>query len=342
MKWPFLVTMCLLSFLLSCGSDNDDNEDEEREEEVNRETEGFYETKLIPLNTGLAGSTLGNFRIRIFGDEVRVRGEVQNSPRVFHRQFIHTGPDCPGPGADSNLDGILSFDESLRITGQALIPLDRNLSTQSSGYIFPVPGPLGNYTYSETTSLVRMVADLHADDPDPTDFITKLSPEEDLNLAGRTIVIYGIRGNSSLPIACGTLVRSVEPLPDTEVRPLPPTYRPPVPVPVPVPLPPRVPWDDSFSTIISTDLMISGTKCSGGERTDDNYICYRNQWLVTVNNSTFIANLILVRNISNNQTAYYNIRPMTPVDNQTLREAREHWVKFNRGSAPVVLRKPER
>lgn len=235
MKKSILLTTCLLTFLLSCGSDNDDNEEEQdRQEEVNQETEGFYETSLVPLNTGLAGSTVGSFRMRILGDEVRVLGEVQNSPRVFHRQFIHTGSTCPGPGADTNLDGVLSFNESLQITGQALIPLDRNLSTQSAGSIFPVPGALGNYIYTANTSLVRMLADLHTEDPNPSDFMTKLSPDEELNLAGRTIVIYGTRGDSNLPVACGTIVRSVEPLPDDDV-----VIIVPYPEPDPVPVPPE-------------------------------------------------------------------------------------------------------
>lgn len=334
--------MCLLTFLVACGSD-DDSQDEERQEETNQETEGYYETGLVPLNTGVAGSTAGTFNIRIRGDEVRVRGNVQNSPRVFHRQFIHEGSSCPGPGADTNRDGVLDFNESLRITGDALIPLDQNLSTQRAGYIFPVPRAYGNYSYFETTSLVRMMADLRADDPNPEDILTKLSPGEDLNLPSRTIVLYGVKGNSNLPIACGTIVRAVEPLPDGPVVTIPPRTPPP---PAPAPLPPRVPWDDTFSTTLSPDLVISGNKCSGGERTDDNWICRRNQWMVTIDNETdvgpFIANLVLDLRSSNSQTAYYHIRPVSPVDDETFIDARNHWVRFDRNRPPLVLRKPMR
>lgn len=340
MKKTILLTFSLLTFLIGCGSDKDKfDEEKERQEETNQEHQGFYETMLVPINTGLAGSSMGNFRIRILGDEVKVRGEMENTPRVFHRQFIHTGPNCPGPGADTNLDGNLSLDESLRITGPSLIPLDQNLSTQKAGYTFPVAGAMGAYTYFETTSLLRMSADLRSEDPDPSDYLTKLSPNENLNLAGRTIVVYGSVGNSSLPIACGSLRRSVEPIPD------------PAPRPDPVPLPPRVPWDNSFNTRLSNDLLISGTKCPGDEE------CLRNQWRVTVDNINtctpgggctevgilpFIANLVLVRNGSNATTAYYNILPVSPVDNQTFRDANEHWVRFMRGSAPLVLKKPQR
>jgi hypothetical protein len=348
-KKKFLLTMCLLTFLVACGSDDDSKDDIQEEEDVNQETQGLYEASLVPLNTGVAGSTVGSFQIRILGDEVRVRGEVENSPPVFHRQFIHTGANCPGPGADTNIDGNLDFNESENITGPALVPLDRNLSTQKAGYIFPVPGALGAYTYFETTSLVRMMADLHSEDPDPSDTLTKLDPDQGLNLSGRTIVIYGVRGNSNFPIACGTIARSVEPLPDGPVvKPPPPSRHPRRPPhrPPPAPLPPLVPWDDFFSTLLSPDLQISGRKCHGGERTDDNWICRTNQWMVTIDNETdvgpFIAHLVLQSGISTNQTAYYTIRPVSRIDDETFVDAREHWVRFDRNGSPVVLRKPER
>ncbi len=209
MKKPILLTLCLLTGLTGCGSDKESiDEVEEREEERNQETQGQYESFLVPVNTEVNGSTVGFFRIRILGDEVKVRGEVENSPPVYHRQFIHTGPNCPGPGADSDLDGVISFSESMRITGPVLIPLDQNLSGQTAGFIFPVPGAMGAYTYMETTSLLRMSADLRTDDPDPLDYLVKLSADENLNLPGRTIVIYGIAGDSSLPIACGSIQRT--------------------------------------------------------------------------------------------------------------------------------------
>ncbi len=208
MKNPILLATYLFFFLIGCGSDKEEFEDANvREEEVNPETQGSYETLLIPINTEIAGSTVGRFSIRILDDEVRVRGEVENSPGTFHQQFIHTGPDCPGPGADTDLDGVISFQESIQITGPALIPLDQNLSSQKAGYVFPVAGAMGAYTYFEMTSLLFMMRDLHAGDPDPSDALVKLSPDENLKVVGRTIVIYGTKGNSSLPVACGTISR---------------------------------------------------------------------------------------------------------------------------------------
>ncbi len=193
MKNPVLLTIFLLITLISCGSDKDEFEEEKaREEEINQETQGTYETYLIPVNTETAGSTVGYFMIRILDDEVRVRGEVENSPRTFHKQFLHLGSDCPGPDADTDLDGVVSLEESVQITGPALIPLDDNLSSQRAGNRFPVADSMGAYTYFEITSLRLMMNDLQ---------------REELSLVGKTIVIYGIGGNSSLPVACGTIRR---------------------------------------------------------------------------------------------------------------------------------------
>src|SRR6476620_6139656 len=110
-KWP--VTVCLLSLLVSCGNTGDPKDDKQKEEDNNQDTQGYYEAQLVPLNSGIAGNTTGLFRIKIFGDEVKVMAGIQNSPGGFHRQYIHAGNSCPGPGADRNRDGILDFDESL-------------------------------------------------------------------------------------------------------------------------------------------------------------------------------------------------------------------------------------
>ncbi|MFL5784556.1 MAG: hypothetical protein ACJ76H_08115, partial [Bacteriovoracaceae bacterium] len=270
------------------------------------------------------------------------QGNVQNSPSGFHRQFIHTGGNCPGPGADINIDGVIGFDESVNITGPALIPLDQNLSTQTAGFVFPVPNSMGNYSYLEFTSLVRMLADLHSADPDPNDSLVKLAPDEGLNLAGRTIVIYGAHGQSDLPIACGTLVRSIEPLPENpQPVPVPPPHRP-----MPHPPIPRVPVDNEFSTMISHDLTISGIKCNGIETTESGFICQMNQWLVTVDrfnedDSPFVADLVFNQKVSTPETGYYNIAPVSPVDSETFFISKQYWVKFTPDQEPVVLKKPQ-
>lgn len=182
---PFILTLCLLSILLSCGKKMAETESSNiREDETDHDIEGMYVAKLTPLNMSVTGSTVGEFKVRILGDEVRVRGEVENSPPVPHRQYIHNGPDCPGPGADADLDGIISERESMAITGRRIMSLDP----------FPVPGALGAYTYFESSSLIRMMSSMDMSD-------------KELKLSRRTIVIYGAQGDSSLPIACGTFVR---------------------------------------------------------------------------------------------------------------------------------------
>lgn len=175
--------MCLLTILVACGRRAEENSEPQRQErETPQETEGMYQAKIIPVNIVSAGSTVGVFRIRIMGDEVRVRGDINNSTVVSHQQKIHRGQNCPGPGADDNLDGVVSYDESLKITGGVLFPLTS-----------ATPDHWGNYLYSARFSL--------------TDILTKLPPDEDLNMSGRVIMIYGGNGSLNFPIACGVLER---------------------------------------------------------------------------------------------------------------------------------------
>lgn len=179
----WILTLCLLSILISCGRrEGEAGEPQKQVDDSPQEMDGMYQAKIIPVNTMTAGSTVGDFRIRILGDEVRVRGDIANSPGVTHQQKIHRGNNCPGPGADEDLDGIVSYDESVRVTGGILV----NISNAT-------PGSLGNYLYFAIYSL--------------TSILTKLPADEDLNLSGRTIMIYGNNGNSSLPVACGTIER---------------------------------------------------------------------------------------------------------------------------------------
>ena len=63
MKKPFLLTLCFITFVLSCVQEKEEFDKEEvREGEINQEIEGSYETFLVPVNTEIAGSTVGNFR----------------------------------------------------------------------------------------------------------------------------------------------------------------------------------------------------------------------------------------------------------------------------------------
>lgn len=183
MKDHFLLTLCLLTALLSCGRQEGTVGDSQKQvDDSPQELDGMYEAQIIPVNTNVAGSTVGEFRIRIAGNELRMRGEIANSPPVPHRQHVHTGSNCPGPGADEDLDGTISYEESRKVTGELFFPMKDAL-----------PGAHGNYTSFIVGPL--------------TDVMRQIPTNEELTLSGRTIMIYGAAGNPTLPVACGTIER---------------------------------------------------------------------------------------------------------------------------------------
>lgn len=195
------LTILILIFTLSCGKDfGDEGKFERAQQETDQETEGTYEAGLIPVNEARAGSTVGRFYVSIQGDEVSVRGDVENAGQSSHRQYIHSGRECPGPLADRNRDGEISSSESFPHTKGALISLGSS-----------VPSSSRNYSTRRSWSLTRLLADLHSADPDPEAFMTKLSPGEELNLAGRAVMIYRVEGNGILPVACGIFIRTSGP-----------------------------------------------------------------------------------------------------------------------------------
>lgn len=143
---------------------------------------------------------------------------------ITHVQHIHSLSACPTMARDVNADGFLDVVEGVPDYGPILIPLDGDLNSQAGGTATnPMANRSGVYSYSETASLARMLADLQAPDVDTTDVVIKLQPGEDLNLAGKHFVVHGVPastnlpdsvasihglpGEATLPIACGTITR---------------------------------------------------------------------------------------------------------------------------------------
>jgi hypothetical protein len=221
----FLIGTCLIT-LASCGSDSGSssgggsgNQQEEQDDQ------GIYRAVLKPLNTTVAPSTSGTVEIRIEGDDVTVMSNVTGAPAgVKHLQNVTLLTACPTTGNDVNNDSFVDILEAAASAGPILIPLDSNLSTQLDGNTFgPIANGEGSYVYRRSTTLTNMLADLRAPDPDSTDPYVKLPEGQDLNLAGKVVIIHGV-GNSAnlpnsvstagdlsaeqaLPIACGELVR---------------------------------------------------------------------------------------------------------------------------------------
>lgn len=366
-KLPLLLMLiAMLNIFVACGSGDDDDDSAQNEQQPEEQTDaGIYQAPLTALNISVGGNPTGTATIEISGDAVEADVVLRNAQSTVHAQFIYTGTRCPVAQDDINADGFIDYQEAKVAAGQILIPLDNELSSQAAGGAFPTGS---FYSYDELTSLTQMLADLTAPDPNPADDIAKLPPASGLNLAGRVVVIHGVRESVDLPatvagagtvspekvlpIACGKFVRVAEGEPI------------PVPVPVPTPTPPtpapNCPGLSDFSTRLSNTLLISGERCRGGERTETPnpdgssrfHICKRGQWLITVDNENvcnpdgscteiFVFPIIsrLARAGESNPPGQctYNMIPLSPATPEDIRDMRSHQVRFYDDRDPQVI-----
>ncbi len=368
---PLFILFSLLNFFVACGSNDDDDGDSVTtvppQSEEQQDDPGTYQAILTPLNLTAAGSSKGEALIRIRGDEVKIDVDGEKTPRrIIHWQHVHVGGSCPTPLNDINQDGFIDYVEAQASTGKILIPLDSDLSSQAADGVYPVSNHFGNYFYDEETSLARMLADLRAPDPVPGDDLVKLDPSDNLNLAGRAVMVHGVSrffplpatvtsqggapAHRTLPIACGVLVRVAD---SEEVPP---------PVPVPTPTPPVCPDETAFSTRISNNLLIGGVRCQGGETTevtgDDGttriFVCREGQWLVTVDNvntcipgggCTEVGVLPVISSLNRTSPSdpprhcSFNINPISPISGDQRDILEDHQVRFFQNRDPIVIPK---
>lgn len=212
---PYLIGTCLLA-MVACGSDDDDNGSGTRgggggttgTPDEQQETVGTYRATLapIPLNTAVAGNPRGNLDVVIAGDEFKATMKMEGVPgSVVHAQHIMIGTSCPTETNDINNDTFIDVIEGVPNYGLALIPLDGDLEDQDDGKEgFPRASADGTYTWTETASLSRMIADLQDADIDVEDGLTKLQGE-DLALDGKVVIVHGVREDANLPDSVGTI-----------------------------------------------------------------------------------------------------------------------------------------
>ncbi len=216
---PLILGACLLTFV-SCGSDDDDDGGTQAPPQQEEQQTGTFRTILTPLNSNVSGLITGTAEVLYEGDTFEVKINVTGAPEAAHPQFIYLGTSCPETPADANQDSFIDGIEAQSTAGKILIPLDDELIAQSAGGNFPSGA---NYQYSESTSFLAMFGELKLPDDNATDSITKLGINDDINLAGKVIIIHGVpsttnlpetvRGvdgasaQETLPIACGVLER---------------------------------------------------------------------------------------------------------------------------------------
>ncbi len=201
-RLSFLILGPLLITTTSCGGGQSNSlmtMDQQRQDD-----QGIYRVVLKPLNSGSAGFTSGVVEIKIKGDDVSVFSSVTDSPvGVKHLQNIITSSHCPD--TDTNSDGFIDIAETL-IHGQILIPLDSDLDEQLEGMDFgPIANDEGSYVYRKSSSLSKLLSDLHAFDPDPLDKVVKIFPEHDLNLSDKVLIIHGVDSSLNLPPSVATM-----------------------------------------------------------------------------------------------------------------------------------------
>lgn len=196
-----IYCICIILFS-SCGKHKFPNYEIDTELPQFEERDATYTTILKSIN---GRPFTGDSLLWLKGNQFYVKVTVKNnSPLTRFYQFIHTNGHCPNLKDDDNKDGILDFDESLRVAGEIVVPLDRDLEGQVIGSEwYPVSNKNGDYFYSRATSLAKFLTDLHASDNNRSDDFGKLSPAEDFSADKRVIIIYKDVNGYLLPTACG-------------------------------------------------------------------------------------------------------------------------------------------
>ena len=220
-----ILGTALLS-LYSCGM-NGDHSNSFTSKSLFTTEKGFYEAKLLPINSHLAGDVGGSALLKLKDDQLMVEVKVNGAPsQMMHGQKIHLSDECPTLVSDTNKDGVIDAAEGMKSYGPAVIPLDFELKTQFEKEVkFPVTDFSGDYYYQQTVSVLEMMKDLAKVDENLSDGTVKIKSRFDLE--GKQVVIYGVdetvslpdsvaaldgdSRQSSLPIACGTLIKIAVP-----------------------------------------------------------------------------------------------------------------------------------
>ena len=196
--------------------------------DLDQAVQGQYLAVFETLNPELTSKITGAFTFsretvidEIVGD-VRITNAGAN---LNHAQNVRYGRRCPTLDDDLNQDGILDAEEGELVYGKILIPLDGDLSSQSShDGEFPVGDSFGNYIYSRVAKFSSFMEDLRANGHNQDHH--KLRADEPLDIEGRVVVVHGVDEASdlpetvrtvgrpsayqSLPIACGSIKKVLD------------------------------------------------------------------------------------------------------------------------------------
>lgn len=193
-------------FILSCGKNSKGSSEittlEQQAPPIDEaNTDGNYQALFTTLNEHVNGTIPGSANFFRSGQKfysyVRLFG---GGASVWHMQNVYEGARCPTQSDDTNNDGNIDIVEAEVVLGKILVPLDADISTQSSGgRSFPVADLSGFYQYERLTSFNRFLEDLESEDRNPDDEYVKLQPGEQLQLTKRTVLVQGILESIALP-----------------------------------------------------------------------------------------------------------------------------------------------
>lgn len=175
--------------------------EEERIDELTFYRDSTYLAKFNTLNSQINGNVPGSATLHFKEEKIYAYVRIfAGFPNAWHQQKIYDGSRCPTLEDDLNGDGFLDINEVEKITGNVLIPLDANISSQKAGKnIYPVGDESGNYFYERITKFESFLRDLKSEDSTKEDNIIKLGLEESLIIESRPVVIFGVGPEVSLP-----------------------------------------------------------------------------------------------------------------------------------------------
>lgn len=208
-----LPLLCMLS-LASCGgggggsssSGSGPGNPPPPQEEVEN-LEGSYKAILRPYNFTVSGwIPNGVSDIKVVGNQLEIKSWLDDSSNVTHMQNIHLGTKCPDAEHDANRDGFVDFNESMRVSGNVLLPLDSDLSSQDASGVFPK----GNFTYYQKASVASIVATINRGFNLEGKVIIVMGAAADRNLPVTVSTVNGQTKELSVPIACGVIQRMGE------------------------------------------------------------------------------------------------------------------------------------
>lgn len=201
-----LLIISLLS-LASCGGSsggssggNINTENSTRVETANgrenQENEGRYHAVIRPLNTSVYGFiTSGGTDIEVSEGNIKIDVYMDDTSSAKHMQSIHAGIKCPTQEEDPNGDGFMDAVEIQSSAGAQLIPLDADISSLEKGAdIYPTTS---EWSYKESAYLEDLLNDLRSKN--------KLLSDEELNLDGRVVIVYGAPASKTLPATVAAL-----------------------------------------------------------------------------------------------------------------------------------------